>query len=559
MKTTPIDVILFDIGGTLRRTHKRSLEECRQRISQLMALLGADAPVDEFTELLVSRSKAYKTWAEETEVELTEAELWTRWMAPDFLAEKVASMAVKLNQLWRESHSQYVVRPEAKEVLLALFRQGYRLGVISNTTSSVETPQIFEDMAVSGILEVVILSCQVGRRKPNPQILLEATRRMGVDPAHCAYVGDLPKRDVRAARAAGFAEAVVISDTLKYADIPDDPTLKPDHIIRALPELVAIYPPKANRSSIHPGQPRYAASISTMWGMRNFPGLEDFFIAAQRMGFGSIELNHQVNSAMLAGIDLASYAFSSVHEPCPADVSADELKTRDWLISSLDEANRRRGVESIVRSIHLAKELGARAIVIHAGTVVGDWKDESELKALFTAGKAGTPEFAALRHRLIMNRAAAARPHIQSVKRSLLELLEVASPLGIRLGLENRYHYQEIPLLDELDELLGLAPSPELGFWYDMGHAQVMDRLGFLPHKAWLERCASRMIGVHVQDVTGIIDHGAPGFGEVDYDMVLPFIPKDAIRTFEVRPSNSPEQVRQALAFLVGKGFIQCP
>ena len=69
---------------------------------------------------------------------------------------------------------------------------------------------------------------------------------------------------------------------------------------------------------------------------------------------------------MLDGIDLSRYPFSSVHEPCPADISADELKKRDWLISSTNEEHRQEGVKAIQRSIDLASQLGATAIIIHA-------------------------------------------------------------------------------------------------------------------------------------------------------------------------------------------------
>lgn len=43
--------------------------------------------------------------------------------------------------------------------------------------------------------------------KPHPAPLLEAARRLGVDPAVCLYVGD-DERDVTAGRAAGMATAV---------------------------------------------------------------------------------------------------------------------------------------------------------------------------------------------------------------------------------------------------------------------------------------------------------------------------------------------------------------
>ncbi len=92
--------------------------------------------------------------------------------------------------------------------------------------------------------------------------------------------------------------------------------------------------------------------------MKNFPTLVDFFEVARRMGFARIELNHKVTTPMLEGIDPGQYQISSVHEPCPADVSEDELKKRDWLISSTDETNRNEGVNAIKRSISMAEEDG---------------------------------------------------------------------------------------------------------------------------------------------------------------------------------------------------------
>ena len=85
-----------------------------------------------------------------------------------------------------------------------------------------------------------------------------------------------------------------------------------------------------------------------------------------------------------------------------------------------------------------------------------------------------------------------APPRLAALKRSLVELLDYAAGSGIRLGLENRYHYLEFPSPDELEELLGLAAPDRLGFIYDVGHAQALSRLGFYPHDEWLKRFAAR-------------------------------------------------------------------
>ncbi len=88
---------------------------------------------------------------------------------------------------------------------------------------------------------------------------------------------------------------------------------------------------------------------------------------------------------------------------------------------------------------------------------------------------------------------------------------------GVRLGLENRYHYFDIPTPDEMSALLAMAEPDRLGFIYDVGHAMAMDRLGFFPNEVWLKRFGRRIIGTHLHDVIGISDHQAPGLGDVDF------------------------------------------
>jgi len=299
-------------------------------------------------------------------------------------------------------------------------------------------------------------------------------------------------------------------------------------------------------------------SLSTMWAMGGFTRLEDFFLAARQIGFAGIELNHQVNSAMLEGIDLSRYLLSSVHEPCPADVPVATLKERNWLISASDEECRKQGVHAVQRSIDLAHRLGVHTLVVHAGNVLPDNTLEKELCRLFLAGRASSAQYAAVKKHMLDLRARSAALCLEAVKKSLLDLLEYAARLDVCLGLENRYHYMDIPGQDEMELLLDLAGPKLLGFWYDVGHAEIMDRLGFFSHEAWLKRFSARLVGVHLHDVHGTTDHCAPGSGEVDFDQIAAYLPANAIRTFEIRAKTPPEQVKDSLIFLAEKGCIQC-
>ena len=548
-----IEAILFDMGGTLRGSVKLSQAEKHAVIQKIIDLVHSDANVEDFSRMLADHARAYKNWAERTLKELSEEDLWTQWMLPNWPTDLVRANAVILNQLYRDSLSTRTAFPETYEVILQLYRRGYRLGLVSNTTSSVEVPALLKELHIIGCFETIILSTVIGKRKPDPNILLDATDRMGVDPAKCAYIGDQPKRDVAAAQKAGFAKSVIIRQGRKSSINVDNPYLVPDHKIKNLTELLEIFP---EREPIKPITV-YHASLSTMWLKDNFPTLVDFFEFARRAGFSHVELNHRINSEMLEGLELKSYPISSLHEPCPADISMPTLVKQDWLISSVDEEKRIKGVAAVKRSIDLAAKMDASMVVIHPGQTTMDAGLEKQLRSMIQAGKQGSDEFTALKNQMMELRAELAPAAFESVKKSISELVAHARPHKIRLGLENRYHYRELPSPDEMEALLKLAEPELLGMTFDVGHAQHLSRLGFYPYEEWLKRFSPRIFETHLHDMRGIVDHFASGMGEVDFAEIAAYLPDGAIRTCEFLDTNSPEEVISGLRYLSQHGCIK--
>jgi sugar phosphate isomerase/epimerase len=178
------------------------------------------------------------------------------------------------------------------------------------------------------------------------------------------------------------------------------------------------------------------------------------------------------------------------------------------------------------------------------------------LRELYRQGKANTAEYARLKDQFVAARAVQARVNFSAVRQSIIELAEYAGERGIKLGLENRYYYFEIPSPDELCDLLELGFN-NVGFWYDVGHAEALAQLGFIQHEEWLRRFAPRMIGVHLHDIVGIDDHRVAGTGQVNWEMVARYLPADALRTCEFQNNNSPEQVTAGVEWLIEKGCVK--
>ena len=93
---------------------------------------------------------------------------------------------------------------EAMEpVLQALDAQGLRWGIVTNKNARM-AERIAAGLGLSARHAVLIGGDTTPHAKPHPAPLLEAARRMAVDPLRCVYVGD-DERDVLAGRAAGMA------------------------------------------------------------------------------------------------------------------------------------------------------------------------------------------------------------------------------------------------------------------------------------------------------------------------------------------------------------------
>ena len=80
---------------------------------------------------------------------------------------------------------------------------GLAWGVVTNKSERFALP-LLATMSVFASAATVVCGDTTPHTKPHPAPLLEAARRIGVEPAHCIYVGD-DLRDIQAGKAAGMA------------------------------------------------------------------------------------------------------------------------------------------------------------------------------------------------------------------------------------------------------------------------------------------------------------------------------------------------------------------
>jgi HAD superfamily hydrolase (TIGR01549 family) len=237
----PVDTIFLDLGNTLRVLVKDEQHMAAARC-KIAEMVGTAEDPAAFCEKLNLRYKEYRKWAFAELTEAPEAELWTRWLTPDFPAERIAPMAAELTYQFRQSMGRRVVVEGARQVVEELERRGYILGIISNLIGTREIGDWLQAEDFARYFKSVVLSSVYGKRKPDPSIYLEAARRAGADPARCAYVGDNLKRDVTGTRKAGFGMAIIMisPEALAGETITDEN--RPDRIIHRFTDLLEIFP-----------------------------------------------------------------------------------------------------------------------------------------------------------------------------------------------------------------------------------------------------------------------------------------------------------------------------
>jgi putative hydrolase of the HAD superfamily len=98
--------------------------------------------------------------------------------------------------------------PEAPGVLAHLRAAGARLAVVSNWDISLH--DVLERTQLRALVDVVVISAELGAAKPDPAIFRAALQRLGATASDAVHVGDSVEHDVAGARAAGL-EAVLVA------------------------------------------------------------------------------------------------------------------------------------------------------------------------------------------------------------------------------------------------------------------------------------------------------------------------------------------------------------
>jgi putative hydrolase of the HAD superfamily len=195
----------FDLFGTLVLQERFSFEQCIDALYHSLRTSGFPLEKETFvpTYRQVNRQFMAQATADGRE---TQNRLWVAG-ALQVLGHAVEPEDARVEQAVADYFEPFIrscqLIPDTYDMLQSLAGR-YRLGLVSNFTHPAAVEQILGRVGLVGFFDEILISGQLGIRKPHPGVFAELTRRLALAPAEIVFVGDELQADIVGAQKAGM-------------------------------------------------------------------------------------------------------------------------------------------------------------------------------------------------------------------------------------------------------------------------------------------------------------------------------------------------------------------
>ncbi len=302
--------------------------------------------------------------------------------------------------------------------------------------------------------------------------------------------------------------------------------------------------------------------FSTCWNSYRHTDGEEMIDEILTLGFDTVELSHGIKLSLLPGIMKAVEAgkvrVAGVHNyfPAPIDEMGDSPDNRPFTAEM--PLVREKAIELTKKSIERSAELGGKYVVLHMGVVEPLVKraDSTKLQHMAAEGKIGTEEYARIKGEFVRRRNQLAPVYFNRAQEALRQLAPFAAEKGVKLAVEGRSHYEQMPNEDEMLALMDeFKENPMVGYWHDFGHIHRKHHLLLLNHEQFIRDIKAHLIGAHVNDVRWPKrDHQVPlTGGDVPFDKLLPYFPHGLPLVWELSGRVEADSIREARELWIRK------
>jgi putative hydrolase of the HAD superfamily len=211
-----MSAILFDFFGTLVSYSPSRVDQGYPRSYEFVRQHGSALSYDDFLSQVDECFAGFDRRSDIDDREFSMGEVAEAFLKQAGIGGDPAAFERHYLAEW----SAGVVVPPGLPELLAGLRRTHRLAVVSNTHSAAMVPGLLRGAGIDDLFDAVVLSVDVGRRKPHPAMYAAALQALDTPAGDAIFVGDSYSADFAGPGAAGITAFLI--DPRKTADVPPE-------------------------------------------------------------------------------------------------------------------------------------------------------------------------------------------------------------------------------------------------------------------------------------------------------------------------------------------------
>jgi putative hydrolase of the HAD superfamily len=233
-----VEAVLFDLFDTLLllEDEEEYYEPCLRKMHAFLVKNGIDVQFDDFSLVYFEvRDKFYSETRESLEEPHFNVRVLQTLQRLGYSFTVSDPIVAGSTRAFAEEFMLHVKPDTTAFDLLQKLHIKYKLGLVSNFGIPECGRSLLEKFGMEGYFDVVVISGEVNRRKPSPEIFRRALQVLNVSPSNVVFVGDMIDLDVKGPKNVGIKAVLVERKPLEV-----EACVKPDWIIKNLAELPSV-------------------------------------------------------------------------------------------------------------------------------------------------------------------------------------------------------------------------------------------------------------------------------------------------------------------------------
>jgi len=210
----------MDYIGTLVNVRYYDMDASRKKLHKALTEAGFETNINEFLEAYTVAHEKYRVVRYKQLKEVTNS-VWISEALNNlgFNANNDDSrIKTALNIFFQDYVNSLELRPHAKK-LVKKIKENCKLGLISNFTYALVIYASLKKIGVNKFFDTVLVSDEIGWRKPHKQIFVEALRKLKMTAKEAVFIGDTPSEDIKGAEETAIKTVFVTSQFYSLKDM----------------------------------------------------------------------------------------------------------------------------------------------------------------------------------------------------------------------------------------------------------------------------------------------------------------------------------------------------